>query len=145
MWLVLVNWFYSDCKQDHMVPAIMHVRQTTFRRARVCLLWMRWVKGFYVTVTLHCLSRANSYHTMSSGKCHSKILYKEAQIHFSNISISFLGLAYFTPLGCPLRFNFFLGSGSAKLPKKMWTLGGKISQAQKGIKNIWKINWGLFI
>ncbi len=28
---------------------------------------------------------------------------KEAPIYFSNIFISFLGLAYFTPLGCPLR------------------------------------------
>ncbi len=32
---------------------------------------------------------------------------KEAPIYFSNIFISFLGLAYFTPLGCPLRFKFF--------------------------------------
>ena len=32
---------------------------------------------------------------------------KEAPIYFSNIFISFLGLAYYTPLGCLLRFNFF--------------------------------------
>ena len=32
---------------------------------------------------------------------------KEAPIYFSNIFISFLGLAYYTPLGCSLRFNFF--------------------------------------
>ena len=63
--------------------------------------------------------------------------YCEAPIYFSNIFISFLGLAYYTPLGCSLRF-FFLGtglelllglkvpffgckrgSGPAKLPKKL--------------------------
>ena len=32
---------------------------------------------------------------------------EEAPIYFSNIFIYFLGLAYFTPLGCPLRFKFF--------------------------------------
>ncbi len=34
--------------------------------------------------------------------------YKEAPIYFSNIFISFLGLAYFSPLGCPPRFQIFL-------------------------------------
>ncbi len=33
---------------------------------------------------------------------------KEAPIYFSNIFISFLGLAYFTPLGCPVKFKIFL-------------------------------------
>ncbi len=33
---------------------------------------------------------------------------KEAPIYFSNIFISLLGLAYFTPSGCPLKFKIFL-------------------------------------
>ncbi len=33
---------------------------------------------------------------------------EEAPIYFLNIFISFLGLAYFTPLGWSLRFKFFL-------------------------------------
>ncbi len=32
---------------------------------------------------------------------------KEAAIYFSTIFIFFLGLAYFSPLGCPLTFKFF--------------------------------------
>ncbi len=62
---------------------------------------------------------------------------------FFKYFFSFLGLAYFTPSGCQLRFR-----GPTKLPKKIWNLagtrGGKISQAQGGNKNIWIINWGLF-
>ncbi len=34
---------------------------------------------------------------------------KEAPISFSNIFNSLLGLAYFTPLGCPVKFKFFFG------------------------------------
>ncbi len=34
-----------------------------------------------------------------------KIAKKKAPIYFSNIFISFLGLAYFTPLECWLRFS----------------------------------------
>ncbi len=35
---------------------------------------------------------------------------KEAPIYFSNIFISLLGLAYFRPLGCPLKFKIFLAA-----------------------------------
>ncbi len=59
---------------------------------------------------------------------------KEAQFFFQ---IFFLYL-------CTKRVN-----GPEKVPKKCWTsagtLGAKISQAQKGNTNIWKINWGLFL
>ncbi len=53
--------------------------------------------------------------------------HNEAQIYFSNIFISLFGLAYFTPLGCPLKFFFWLFSGTIR----HWPY--------------WKINWGLFI
>ena len=43
-----------------------------------------------------------------------KIRYKEAPIYFSNIFISFLGLAYFSPLWCSLRFEINLPTASAK-------------------------------
>ncbi len=35
---------------------------------------------------------------------------KKGPIYFSNIFISCLGLAYFSPLGWPLRFKFFCGT-----------------------------------
>ncbi len=42
---------------------------------------------------------------------------KEAPIYFSNIFISFWGLAYFTPLGCPLRLKkFWAVSGHNQAP-----------------------------
>ncbi len=78
-----------------------------------------------------------------------KFILKDAQIYFSNSLISFLGLPYFTPIGCSLRFNFFgtsVGPLTLLHPKgSMGPLdcqrkfepqrspkGGKIGQAQKG-------------
>ncbi len=63
---------------------------------------------------------------------------KEAPIYFSNIFISFLGLAYFTPLGCQLNFFGQFSrtkrvSGSAKLPKN-FEKNLNLSGQPKGVK-----------
>ena len=52
---------------------------------------------------------------------------KEAPIYFSNIFFSLLGLAYFPPLECSLRFTFFWQFSSS--PKQWWPDRRKISKA----------------
>ncbi len=62
---------------------------------RVCMKYALPDVYFFNTITFHPIKWYIS-------------CYKEAPIYFSNIFISFLGLAYFTPLGCPVKFKNFL-------------------------------------
>ena len=57
--------------------------------------------------------------------------YKEAPIYFSNIFISFLGLAYFTPLWCLLKLFFWLFGGTIGSPHDTKTSYGKIVNLHK--------------
>ncbi len=84
------------------------------------------------------------------------VYYKEAPIYFSNIIISPLGLAYFTPLWCPLKLKFFgclVGPQSGSLvlvtSPKRFDLGRSLKVGQMRVNqtqenNIPFLNLGLF-
>ena len=119
-WWLVHNWWRSPVRPDGIT--FVHLFKCCFEMlifsSKSYSIWDPkggWMENFadppsiflFLSPAPHTRSHIFMFGLRSAPSGYQIEYYKEAPIYFPNIFISFLGLAYFTPLGCLLKFNFF--------------------------------------